>query len=265
MAATTEQYPVLGHHFDDLEQQRGSARLGMWLFLMTEVLFFGGVITAFIAYRMWYPVDFQAGASRLLIGIAGINTLLLLTSSLTMTLAIHNAQRGERSALLLNLALTAALGIGFLALKAVEYNIDFREHLIPGKVLDSHAEELFKSQRFMDSPEFQKLSPEEQATYRHEFDELPTDLKELYKNVTPQRVSLFFLFYYSMTGLHVVHLLVGIGIVIWLLVWAYIGRIPKERYPLVEISSLYWHFVDLLWLFLLALLYLSGPHHGLFS
>ena len=217
---------VLAHHFEDLEQQRGAARLGMWLFLATEVMFFGGVFGAYTAYRIWYPEAFAAGSSRLNVLIAGINSILLLTSSLTITLAIHAAHAGERKRTQWCLALTVILGLAFLGFKAVEYTQDYFEGLVPGTA----------------------------AFYAHVAPELEAE------GVNPAQVQLFLMFYYSMTGLHVVHMLVGIGVVVWLWLLAYRGVITSERYPMIEISSLYWHFVDMVWIFLVPLLYLAGNH-----
>jgi cytochrome c oxidase subunit III len=216
---------VLAHHFDNIEQQRGAARLGMWMFLVTEVLFFGGVFVAYAAYRIWYPHDFEAGSSKLNVLIASINSLILLTSSLTCTLAIHAAQTGNRKQMVRMLAVSAALGLAFLGFKAVEYTQDYHENLIPGPSFNS-------------------------SEFEHE-------------GANPQRVQLFFLFYYFMTGLHVIHLAVGVGLLIWLTVLAQKGWIPPERYVVVEVTGLYWHFVDLMWMFLLPLLYLAGSHHSL--
>jgi cytochrome c oxidase subunit 3 len=213
------------HHFDNWEQQRGAERLGMWMFLATEVLFFGGVMAAYTVYRLWFPVEFEAGSSRLNVLIAGINSVLLLTSSLTITLAIYAAKAGRRRDLRRYLGLTILLGLAFLGFKAVEYTTDYREGLIPG-------------------PNFTRdgwASP---------------DLN-LY------RVQLFFIFYYVMTGLHVIHMLAGIGVLIYLYVRAARDDIAPDKYVAIEVTSLYWHFVDIVWMFLLPLLYLAGTHHGL--
>jgi cytochrome c oxidase subunit 3 len=217
--------PVLQPQFDDLEQQRDADRFGMWVFLATEVLVFGALFTGYAAYRSWYPVDFEAASARLNVLIGGLNTLVLLASSLTMALAVHAAARGQRRSLVLNLALTAVLGTTFMALKAVEYWTDYRDGLVPGTA---------------------RFNPEEWTS--------------LDPPANPARVQLFLLFYYLMTGLHAVHLTVGIGVVCWLIAEAARGAIPAERYAVVEVTGLYWHFVDVIWIFLLPLLYLIGTH-----
>jgi cytochrome c oxidase subunit 3 len=219
---STDAPSVLAHHFDNIEQQRASARLGMWMFLATEMMFFGGLFVAYTAYRIWYPEAFEAGSSKLNVLIAGINTFFLLTSSLTFTLAVVATKANNRKQQARMLALTALLGLAFLGMKAVEYTQDFHENLVPG----SH----------FNNEEFAK------------------------EGVNPYRVQLFFMFYYIMTGFHVAHLAVGIGLVIWLFGYSVNNRIPPERYNLVEVTCLYWHFVDLAWMFLLPLLYLAGAH-----
>jgi cytochrome c oxidase subunit 3 len=222
MGTATDAHGVLAHHFDDIEQQRRACRLGMWLFLATEVLFFGGIFAAYAAYRLWYPAEFAAGGSSLNVLIAGINSVILLTSSLTITLAIHATRDGHQKAAARLLLLTTLLGVAFLGFKAREYFVDYEERLIPGPS--------FNSEEFA------------------------------HQGLIPARVQLFFMFYYCMTGIHVIHLAVGVGFVGWLWSLAAAGQIQAERYNLIEVTSLYWHFVDLMWFFLVPLLYLAGPH-----
>jgi cytochrome c oxidase subunit III len=212
------------HHFDNWEQQRGAERLGMWMFLATEVLFFGGVMAAYTVYRLWYPAEFEAGSSKLNPLIATINSVLLLTSSLTITLAIYATRLGDQKRLVRMLGLTILLGVAFLGFKAYEYSVDYHENLIPG------------------------------PNFTREFDET---------SLNPQHVQLFFMFYYIMTGLHVVHMLAGIGVLVYLFVRAYRNAIAPDKYVAIEVTSLYWHFVDIVWMFLLPLLYLAGQHHSL--
>ncbi len=224
---------ALCHHFDDMDQQQGAARLGMWMFLITEVLFFGGIFVAYTAYRIWYPEAFLAGSSKLLLSFAAVNSVLLLTSSLTITLAIHAAHEGNVAGLKRNLLLTVALAVGFLGVKAAEYYIDYQEHLIPGRL-------------------FHAVVPSEGHSPAQIFEKEKVDVGH---------VQLFFMFYYCMTGIHVLHMLVGVGLILWLYILAQRDyfRYP-ERYVYVEVTSLYWHFVDMMWFFLVALLYAAGPH-----
>src|SRR5262245_3066977 len=234
---------ALRHHFEDIEQQRGAERLGMWMFLATEILFFGGVFLAYTVYRHWYAKDFADVSGRLNVLVAGINTLLLLTSSMTMMFAIRAAQLGDRRRLMNFLAISAVLGAGVMGFKVYEYNQDYHEGLMPwranfGKVPIHDP----------DHPGSPERTLEEQW---HE------------KGVSPQRCRLFMTFYFIMTGIHGLHLIIGIACILVLWGRAYLGWITPDRYVAVEVTSLYWHLVDAIWLFLMPLLYLAGPHHSL--
>ncbi len=227
MSASTHS-PVLKHHFEDLGQQHACERLGMWMFLATEVLFFAGLFGAYTVYRMLYPAEFELASSHLNRMIATVNTVFLITSSLTITLAIRSAKVGDRGALIRYLIITAALGAAFMVMKGFEYAEDFHENLLPGP-------------RFADK--FR-----DDATSR---------------GLDPGKVQLFLCFYYIMTGIHGIHIIVGIGCILWLVWEAWRGTIPPENYSTVEVVSLYWHLVDAIWLFLMPLLYLAGAglHH----
>ena len=222
MSANTHS-EVKKHHFDTLEQQHASEKLGMWMFLATEVMFFAGLFVAYTAYRFWYPAEFEFASSKLNWKFATFNTLLLVTSSLTMTLAIRAAQLGNKAALYRNLLITAALGTAFMVVKGFEYAEDFHEHILPGKAFGG---EIAKE------------------TAEH--------------GLNPGRVQLFLMFYYIMTGIHGVHLVIGIGCVLWLVLETYRGKMPPDNASTVEVVSLYWHLVDAIWLFLMPLLYLAG-------
>ena len=235
---------ALKHHFEDIEQQRGAERLGMWMFLTTEILFFGGVFLAYTVYRLYYPRDFADISGRLNIVIAGINTLLLLTSSMTATFAIRACQLGQRSAMLGCLGVTFLLGAGFLGFKAYEYYQDYEEGLVPWT-------SNFGREKIHD-PQHPHDAPTTTAYQQWERDE-----------VSPNRVRLFMTFYFAMTGIHGIHILVGLGLFAWLWARGYLGQLTPDRYANVEVCSLYWHLVDAIWLFLMPLLYLAGPHHSL--
>jgi cytochrome c oxidase subunit 3 len=208
------------HHFDDLEHQQQATLFGMWIFLATEVLIFGGIFTGYTVYRIQYTPAFEVASRHLNLWIGGINTLVLLTSSLTMVLAIHAIRQGRTRTCAQHLVLTAALGTAFLAFKAVEYYLDYRENLIPGFAFN------------------------------------PAEWEAL--NVRPQQVQLFLVFYYFLTGLHAIHLLIGISVVLILAWMAHREHFSNEYYSPIESWGLYWHFVDLVWVFLLPLLYLIG-------
>ena len=208
---------ALAHQFENLEQQREAATLGMWVFLVTEVLFFGVLFATYAVYRGWYPEAFAAASHELHIWLGTINTAVLITSSLTMALAVHAAQTGERGQLLTFLVLTMILGAAFLGIKGYEYYSGFIEHHLPG-------------------PGFE-FEPEH---FQHE--------------------QIFFSLYFIMTGLHAVHMIIGLGIMAVMLWLSWRGTISPEYYNPIEISGLYWHFVDIVWIFLFPLLYLIGRH-----
>jgi cytochrome c oxidase subunit III len=215
------QHPVaLAHQFDDLEQQKDVATLGMWVFLVTEVLFFGGLFATYLVYRHWYPEAFTAASRELLVWAGTTNTAVLITSSLTMALAVEAAQLGQRRSLMTFLALTIALGCVFLGIKAVEYYAEYLQHHIPGPTFQ------FELQQF-------------------------------------HHAQIFFSLYFVMTGLHAVHIVIGLGVMTAMLWWSYRGIITEEYSNPIEVSGLYWHFVDMVWIFLFPLLYLVGRHvHG---
>jgi cytochrome c oxidase subunit 3 len=200
----------------------------MWLFLSTEILIFGAIFTAYTVYRLRYPHDFEAASGKLNILIGSINTVVLLSSSLTMALSVHATRVGRQTMLLTCLGLTLFLGGLFLVFKALEYYIDYKDNLVPGLA----------------------FKPEEW-----------TSPKGAEEPANPPRVALMLVFYYIMTGLHAVHMLVGMGLLVWLVLRARRGLLTPLRYMAVEVVGLYWHFVDIVWIFLLPLLYLTGTHH----
>jgi cytochrome c oxidase subunit 3 len=205
----------VAHHFDTAEQQFDASQLGMWTFLVTEVMFFGGLFGGYTVYRSLYP-DAFAEASRLLdYRLGAINTAVLICSSLSMVLAVRAAMLGQRRALIIFLLLTMILGSVFLGNKVVEYSHKFHEHLVPG-------------------PHFGPKPP----------------------LADPQHAQLFFSFYFGMTGLHALHMIIGIGILAVLVFQAWQGRFSSEYFTPVDVTGLYWHFVDVVWIFLFPLLYL---------
>jgi cytochrome c oxidase subunit 3 len=208
---------ALAHHFEDLGQQREAATLGMWVFLVTEVLFFGGLFVTYSVYRSLYPPAFAAASHELVVWAGTLNTAVLITSSLTMALAVHAAQTGERRPMLTFLIITMLLGATFLGVKAFEYYTEYKENHVPGL-------------GFQFEPEY----------FRH--------------------AQIFFSLYFLMTGLHALHMVIGLGIMSVMLWWAWRGTITTEYYSPIEISGLYWHFVDIVWIFLFPLLYLIGRH-----
>jgi cytochrome c oxidase subunit III len=221
---------ALAHHFEDLDQQHEAANLGMWTFLATEVMFFGGLITGFVVYR---AIDFEAfaAASRgLNVWCGGINTVVLLTSSLTMALAVHGGEVGDRKAQVRFLLLTMFLGLCFLGIKAYEYTEEYHKQLIPGPYFNPAALQI------------------------------PEHLLEHFGPTQWQHVKLFFVFYFFMTGLHAFHMIIGVGVVAWITWLAHRGRFTAEYSTPIEMTGLYWHFVDIVWVFLFPLLYLIYLH-----
>jgi cytochrome c oxidase subunit III len=216
-ASLAESRAATAHQFDDLAQQHEAASLGMWAFLLTEIMFFGGLFLGYTVYRLLYPEAFTEGSHHLDIRLGGINTAVLIGSSLTMALAVHSAQTNKRKALIGFLLLTMLLGLVFLGIKGTEYLHKFEEHLVPG------------------------------ANF-------------VYMGPHANQVRLFFSFYFGMTGLHAFHMIVGIGL-LGVLVWqAWHGRFSSDYHTPVELIGLYWHFVDIVWIFLFPLLYLLGRH-----
>jgi len=207
----------LAHQFDNLEQQREAVTLGMWVFLATEVLFFGGMFTAYTVYRSLHPLAFAEVSRQLNIVLGTINTAVLICSSFTMVLAVYGAQTGRRKMLTLFLALTIILGLAFLGIKFDEYYEKFREHHVPGRSFS-------------------------------------------YPGPFSRQAEMFFSLYFAMTGLHALHMIIGIGILSVLIYMAWHGRFTPDYHNPVEISGLYWHFVDIVWIFLYPLLYLIGRH-----
>ena len=222
-----EHHPELLHHFSDAEQQRDASSLGMWVFLATELMFFGGMFCAYLIYRHWYFGDFGAASKSINMAMGATNTAVLICSSLTVVLAVWAAQTARRGLLLISLAVTILLGLTFLGIKGVEYRDKFIEPHVPG-------------------PSF---------SFAHE--PIPGREGE-YAN--PQHAQIFFSLYFVMTGLHALHMIIGLGIFTWLFCMAWKGRFTPEYNTPVEIGGLYWHFVDIVWIYLFPLLYLIDRH-----
>jgi cytochrome c oxidase subunit 3 len=218
---------VVAHHFEDIDQQRDAASLGMWVFLASEVLFFGALFTGYAAMRSSFPTGFAQGSRLLDPTLGGINTAVLLTSSLTMALAVWSAQTARHRMLQIFLALTMAFGIGFLGIKAGEWYGEYQEHLVPG------------------------------ANFRlaHHGEAESADASEATAEMTRQ-AQLFFVFYFIITGLHGLHMLVGLGVLGVQLALTLRGRFGIDDWGPIEVSGLYWHFVDIVWIFVFPLLYL---------
>jgi cytochrome c oxidase subunit III len=213
----SDAHAAVAHQFEDARQQRDATTLGMWVFLATEVMFFGGLFGAYAVYRISFPEAFAEASHHLDINLGAVNTAILLLSSLTMVLAVHWAQLGKRGLLIAFLLLTLVLGTAFLGVKAYEYHHKWEEKLVPG-------------------PHFS------------------------FPGAHGREAQLFFSLYFGMTGMHALHMIIGAGLLIWLLVKAQRGRFSPEYYAPVDMVGLYWHFVDIVWIFLFPMLYLLGRH-----
>jgi len=201
----------LAEQFDDLKQQEETAALGMWTFLSTEILFFGGTILSYVVYRHSYPGAWAEGSRHTSLLLGTLNTAVLLTSSLTMALAIGSARVGDSKWILRWLGVTFLFGLGFLALKGLEYSEHIRDHLFPGPGFDP------------------KLSA---------------------------KTQLFFYHYWVMTGLHALHVIIGLTAILFMAVFNMRKRFTIENHNPLEVTGLYWHFVDIVWVFLYPLFYL---------
>ena len=227
-------HPSMQHQFDSLEQQKESSTLGMWMFLVTEIMFFGGLFVSYVVYRTRFHGVFALASSALNWRLGALNTAVLIASSLTMAMAIWAAQMNRRKLIVVFLIITILLGSTFLVVKYFEYAEKFEHHLVPG-------------------PGFQLMG----KTYSG-FAPDPEHYSQLVGKTDQAQV--FFSLYFVMTGLHALHMIIGIGVLTWLLFPSRKGKFDSSYYNPLECTGLYWHFVDLVWIFLFPLLYLLGAH-----
>ena len=199
--------------------------LGMWLFLAQEIMFFGGLFAAYMVYRMKYPDAWATGSNQLHLGWGTFNTVVLLLSSVTMASSVWCAQKGKNKELFWGLVATLILGVAFLGVKYIEYGAKFEHHLFPGK--NFH---------------------------------FASDLGGIVGSPTQGQLELFFILYFIMTGMHALHMIIGVGLLIWLMVLTKLGHFNPKKYMKVELFGFYWHFVDIVWVFLFPLLYLLHRH-----
>jgi cytochrome c oxidase subunit III len=241
----------LAHHFDSPEQQYESARLGMWIFLMTEVLFFGGLFCAYAVFREVHPEIFVDGHLFLDKPLGAINTVVLIFSSLTMALAVRAAQLGQRRALIGLLAITILCGLVFLGIKAVEYKHKWDHRLVPGQARIAY---WFLREA---GPEPHKEFRPDETYVRERLAEAGhqnLDKSEFARRV--KQLGTFMAIYFSLTALHAPHVCAGIGVICWILIGAIRGRFDGSYFTPVDLVGLYWHLVDMIWIFLFPLLYL---------
>jgi cytochrome c oxidase subunit 3 len=232
LAASTEVVVAqhsLQHHFANMEQQRESSTLGMWIFLVTEIMFFGGLFAAYLIFRIAYPDVWDMGSQHMEFWPGTINTVILLCSSFTVAWSVHAVQLGHHKLTAILLLITVLMGCGFLVVKAHEYRNHYEEGTVPGP---------FWHYNTVHNPD---------GTTRP----------------APHQLQLFFYLYFVMTGLHALHVTIGVVLLAIIAFFAWTGKYNAEYHNPVHISGLYWHFVDLVWIFLFPLLYLiSNKHTG---
>ncbi len=298
------EYPFLAHHFDTPAQQFDSAKLGMWVFLVTEVLFFGALFVAYAVLRSRFPEVFKYASGYLDTKMGAINTVVLILSSLTMAFGVYFAQTGRKLALIVCLWLTLAGAAGFMVIKYFEYTHKFHVHLVWGEgfykpvtddggleqalVSDPKPVPLAPAMTTASTgvvaaaaptiPSFVKVPAVEGSAValpavgpagvapvvvdahasEHAEDESTHGDEALHLDDPnlPPNTHLFFAIYYAMTGLHGIHVLIGIGVISWLIIRASRGEFGPNYYTPVDLVGLYWHIVDLVWIFLFPLFYL---------
>jgi cytochrome c oxidase subunit 3 len=233
-----EHPPYLRHHFENTAQQADAAGFAMWLFLLTEVMFFGGLFTAYLIYRNWYYPAFVEASHQLNIFWGTLNTAVLITSSFTMAMGVWCAETRKQKGLVLSLVLTFILGLGFLGIKTIEYKEKIEKHHVPG----FH----YSLQSFLD--------PASDPEIYKEYHDKPLALD------MARHTEVYFSLYFAMTGMHALHMIIGIAILGYLIFRARAGAYTSGHVTFVENFGLYWHFVDIIWIFLFPLLYLISRH-----
>jgi cytochrome c oxidase subunit 3 len=225
--------PQHRHHFETQEQQREAGTFGMWLFLLTEIMFFGGMFFAYLLYRNWYNPAFVAGSNQLSIPLGTANTAILISSGFFMALAVWAAEVKKKNLLMIYLVLTTIFGAAFLGVKYFEYKEKFELHHVPGANFDVS----------------QFINPH---AYGLKEEPLAPDMA--------QKTQVFFFLYFAMTGMHALHMIIGIVLLFWLMWRANRGEFTAGYVAPIENFALYWHFVDIVWIFLFPLLYLINRH-----
>ena len=280
--------PGLQHQFEDMKQQEESVSIGMWMFLVQEIMFFGGLFTVYLVFRSRYPMAFAAGSNHLDAFWGGVNTLVLIVSSLTMALTVYYAQKGNRNMQVILILATMFFGAVFLGVKTIEYGDKYEHGLIPVtgwnkrvKADPSHAA-AEHSQPCWEHGEHTYVNPRGEFQFvdcsmaKQAFDEQQQHPNETHLTAAERigyfsngqidaekfrdKVRIFYWIYFVMTGLHALHMVVGLGLMTWLLWKAWRNTFSHDYFAPVEMSGLYWHFVDIVWIFLFPLLYLLGRH-----
>jgi cytochrome c oxidase subunit 3 len=235
----THHEPHLAHHFEDRAQQDEAHSLGLWIFLVTEVMFFGGLFLAFTVYHVLYPEAFGIASGRLSVHWGVINTIVLLFSSFTMAMAVHSAQTGKQKKLVMFLVITFLCALGFMGIKAIEWTEKYQHHLIPGSSFAFSLDEPHGGH---------VLSPQQIETML---------MRDPY---VERHAQMFYVMYFCITGLHGIHVLIGMGLILWMILRARKREFgPRWNTP-IELTGLYWHFVDVIWIYVFPLIYLIHRH-----
>lgn len=291
-----EHHPMQKHHFDDMTQQYEASGFGMWVFLVQEVMFFGGLFVAYLVYRNLYYNAFGTASATLRIWLGTFNTIVLIASSLTMAMAVNAASLGKRKLTMLFLTATLGLGCVFLGVKVFEYSEKFEKREVPGANFCFHPSgggecsnvveradepDTFEGtlrfvKRYLTGgwgklPEGGHVAGPEAATTQNEAGASGANVEAMASGDTPganerQRSmpgsEIYFGLYFAMTGMHALHMIIGAAILLWLIYWASKGLYTQEYFTPVENFGLYWHFVDIIWIYLFPLLYLINRHIG---
>jgi len=234
--------------FKTLAQQKDTASLGMWIFLVTEVMFFGGIMLAYTVNRHAYFPAFAMGSNTLSLKLGGFNTVVLLASSFTMAMAVWSAQTGKKILISIFLTLTILLGFVFFGVKYIEYAQKFHHHLVPGKNFDI-------TYCVNNPDQCADISVADMSVEREEIAKALAADPNLNAHA-----QLYYSAYFGMTGLHALHMIIGAGLLMWLLSGSVAGRFTPEWNTPVDLVGLYWHFVDIVWIYLFPLLYLIDRH-----
>jgi cytochrome c oxidase subunit 3 len=285
--AVHEHHPRQQHHFDTMAHQYEASSFGMWVFLIQEVMFFGGLFVAYLVYRNMYYTAFGTASESLNVTLGLFNTVVLIGSSLTMAFAVNAAQLGRKKLLILYILATMVLGSIFLGVKAIEYTQKWEAREIPGSNFCFHAAgEPCRGIRAHDEkiPDVLKrwahgdIGPTVQVGSAHESASVHAETPEVSSHIeqAPGRTleggterersmkgaEIYFSLYFAMTGMHALHMVIGMGIMLWLLVNALRGVYSEVYFTTIENFGLYWHFVDIIWIYLFPLLYLINRHLG---
>jgi len=247
LAVEHEARPELRHHFADEEQQRNAASLGMWWFLGTEIMFFGGMFCGYLVYRRMYFAEFAAASRTLDLKIGAFNTVVLLFSSLTVAMAVRSAQLGKRKMQVRMLLLTLVFGLSFIGIKGFEWHKKYVEHHIP----------TFNHYNVISGDGALTKEPGNAALLGLNDERMKDPVKlQQRQDEIQRRTKIFYSLYFALTGMHAIHMIVGVGIFIVITWMAHKGRFTPEYHTPLEIAGLYWHFVDIVWIYLFPLLYL---------